>query len=295
MPYISVCVPTMRVGGLDILFEGLKGQTFTDFELVLADGLYKYRRDVVAEKAEAYGIRVKHVEPFENPFPMNAFSRYANTALAYADCELVMCLTDYTWIPTDSLQIHADFHKRVPYQGLMSPHQYTVTPKIHPDFPCYKSEDTDLYVADLEAGKLQETMWSLFEKPYVSLDPLGIDPIMGGADPKLFIPSGPIIGAYFHGKHESLGLRYLTAVNGWDEDLDGTHCYQDTELAGRLEVRAGLTWQAAQEDVAYIINPRHVFPWARRLRPAETNHVVWQAKKAAGYPIPNTWNLKGHV
>lgn len=241
MPYISVCVPTMRVGGLDVLFEGLKHQTFTDFELVLSDGLYKYRKDIVAEKSKDVSFSVKHVEPIDNPFPLNAFCRYANTALVHADCELVVFLTDYTWIPAASLDKHQQFYQQSPNIGYFCPHQYTELPKINSAFPCYDRPDTDKYVADIELGKLDPVMWSLFEKPYVSGDSLAVDPIMGGADPKLHLPPGPINGA-FHGKHESIGLKHLLDVNGWDEDLDGAHPYQDSDLQDRLEARLGLRW-----------------------------------------------------
>ena len=288
----------MRVGGFDVLFEGLKNQTFTDFELVISDGLYKHRKDTIEEKSKEFGFRVKHVEPFENPFPMSAFSRYANSALAHADCELVLSITDYTWLPPDSLQIHSDFHKQNPTVGLMSPHQYTVLPELHSSFPVYtphSNEDTERYAADVGEGKLSDFMWSIFAKPYVSGDPLGVDPIMGGADPKLCVPAGPIASYYFNGKHESCGLNYLLAVNGWDEDLDETHTYQDTDIGERLEARVGLTWQADPINVAYIINPRHVFPWARRMRPVDTNREIYLKKKSENFiNMPNKWLLKSH-
>ena len=51
MPYLSIVVPTMRVGGLNILFDALAAQRFTDFELVLVDGLRGKRAARVAEEA----------------------------------------------------------------------------------------------------------------------------------------------------------------------------------------------------------------------------------------------------
>ena len=66
MPKISVIVPTNRIGGLDILFESLKRQSFQDFELILADAIYQYRKNIVAETVRQYGFPVKHIEPSEN-------------------------------------------------------------------------------------------------------------------------------------------------------------------------------------------------------------------------------------
>lgn len=293
MPYISVVVPTMRVGGLDILFTGLHGQTFKDFELVLVDGLYDKRKDIV--QAAKRDFNVKHVAPINNPFPINSFCRYANTGLVHARGQIVVFLVDYTWLPPNALEQHVKFHTGHSVTepvGLMCPHQYLATPALDPDFKPYGHDDTDIYAADCASGKLDSVMWSIFNKEWrTDLTPELPPDTMYGADPKLGLPAGSLLPSYFHGKNESIRLEHALAINGWDEDLDGTHGWQDSDFSDRLAIKLGIQWTIVPHNIAYIVNPRHVFPFAKRLRPFQSNYDVWQAKKTAGYPPVNNWSI----
>lgn len=292
MPYVSVIVPTMRVGGLDVLFHGLKHQTFKDFELILSDGLYKYRKDIVAEKAREYGLRVKHVEPYKNPFPKNAFCRYANTGLTYANSEMVLFMTDYTLVPPTCIEIHQDFHRRAPQDGLMCPHIYKALPPVTSEFPNYKKMQVDAYAQDVIDGRLNNVMWSIFERSteVITLDD---DPNLPNADLKLYLPAGPNTSNFFHGKNESCSLKYALDVNGWNEALDGTHGWQDSEFAGRIQATSDLhAWVIQPDNIVYIINPRWIFPFAKRARNILTNELLWKQLEKEGYPRPNTWSLK---
>jgi hypothetical protein len=290
-PFISVVVPTMRIGGLDVLFSGLESQTYRDFELVLADGL-KTRRPKLRETT----FPKTHVEPWDNPFPVNAFCRFANTGLAHARGTVVLFVTDYTLLPPHALETHASFHAApgVERKGLMCPHEYRGLPPLRPEFPRYANGDTERYANDCASGKLDLLGHSIFAQEIESGSlPLASLPVdsMAGADPKLHMTHGLIRPDFFHAKNESCRLRHVLEINGWDEDLDGTHCWQDSDLSDRLAQKCGLEWTLKPGCVADIINPRSVFPFARRVRPYETNYDVWQQKKAAGYPKPNAFDL----
>ena len=159
-PYISVCVPTMRVGGLDILFTGLKQQTYTNFELVLSDGLKKYRAGIVETAAREYGLAVTHVEPDPNPFPLSAFCAYANAALLHARGEVVVFLVDYTLAPENLLATHAAFHRAYADEcALMCPHDYLELPRV--PFNRYSPEEIVRYVGELTDGTLSRYLWSV--------------------------------------------------------------------------------------------------------------------------------------
>jgi hypothetical protein len=226
-PFISVLVPTMRVGGLDILFQGLEQQTYRNFELVLVDGIHDRRAAIVEKMSEKFSFPVRHVAPIDNPFPINAFCRYANTALVHASGEIALHFVDYTYTPKDILARHARFHREHGREhGLMGPHDYYCLPAINKSFPGYKHEEIQNYCRDLSMGKLQPVMWSLFDE---SVDfskgvTLGLDPVMGGADPKLRMNNGAVDQLAFHAKNESVALEALVDLNGWDEKLDETHC-----------------------------------------------------------------------
>jgi len=291
-PFISVLVPTMRVGGLDVLFSGLEQQTYRNFELVLVDGLYGHRAEVVKEMAKLVHFSVRHVEPIDNPFPLNAFCRYANTADVNASGEIALHFVDYTFAPKDILARHASFHRGHSREcGLMGPHQYFNTPTLNPAFTPYGREDIQKYCRDMSLGKMQSVMWSIFDTSMSSSQGLGVDPIMGNADPKFRVPPGPVDPKMFHAKNESCALDAILAINGWDEALDGTHCWQDTDIADRLTVKQGIAWQVDPTMQVHIINPRHVFPFPLRIRPVAGNETIWRNKMAAGYPRVNDWDL----
>lgn len=294
-PFISVCAPTNRVGGIDVLVSGLAGQTFREFELVLSDSLFRHRPNLAQRVRSEYGLNFKHVEPRTNRFPENAFSAVANEALAHATGEIVVMLVDYTWLPPDCLQAHADFHASHDRKsGLMLPHNYYELPPVSPAFPSYGNPDTFRYVEDLEAGRLDPCMWSILADPvkpghvFSDLDKTGYANI----DPKLKFAEGSVPASYFHGKNESVPRDALMEVNGWDEALDGGHGYQDTDLAERLNEKAGIQWMLLNAPVAQIINPRRIFPFPVRPRSVAGNEAVWRAAKAAGYPPVNAWSLR---
>lgn len=56
-PTISVCVPSNRVGGLDVLLSGLATQTLprSEFELILVDNLHARRKEIVRQYAGTFG------------------------------------------------------------------------------------------------------------------------------------------------------------------------------------------------------------------------------------------------
>jgi glycosyltransferase involved in cell wall biosynthesis len=287
MPFLSLIVPTMRVGGLNILLDSLARQSFTDFELVLVDGLYPYRAKRVQQEARDRFLRVVHVEPRNNPFPITAFCRYANDGLVRAEGAVALFCVDYTHLPPDTIAKHVAFHRSDSSQrrGLMGPHRY-IQLNVAPNFPRYGLDDVDDYAAAAQAGELDEYMWSIGSASAQPAQPHLVD---GGnvaqpdADPKLRLPPGPCASNFFHGKNESVRLEHALAINGWDEDLDGSHGWQDSDFSDRLE-RAGVTWSVDPSLVVDIANPRHVFPLGRRARPFGTNRDIWMAKKAAGYP-----------
>lgn len=297
-PFFSVVLPTMRVGGLDIVVDGLRGQTFRDFELVVADGLHSRRHPHLRRemgKAGGFGFPVTHAEPLSNPFPRSAFCRYANTALAHARGRYAYFVTDYTWLPPNALERHAAFHAEAKGPAmLMCPHEYHVLPGIAPRFPRYEQGEIERYVRDVESGWLDPLMWSILMEPFAGTNAaeLLVDPIYGGADPKNREPAGWTGKHFFHAKNESCPMADVVAVNGWDESLDGTHGWQDSELAGRLEAQRKMKFYLDPSIVARIVNPRPVFPFARRERPYQTNEGLWRASEAAGYVSKvNDWDL----
>ncbi|HYE92598.1 MAG TPA: glycosyltransferase [Terriglobales bacterium] len=311
-PYISVVVPTMRVGGLDVLWSGLVQQTFKDFELVLVDGIQARIGSI-----DFPGIAWQHVAPFNNEFPVASFCHYANTGLVHARGEIVFMMVDYTWLPPETLEAHAAWHRRHddPRAALMMPHEYRELPVLAFTFgngipfdyrsgtgdPALDNAEARRYAQNVASGAHDAHFWSIFNHPFNADDDarhLAVHPKWGGADPKnrLVCPPGESVlldNTYFHAKNESVKRSMLLDANGWDEDLDGTHCFQDNDLSDRLTRKHDVTWFLRKDAIAQIVNPRTVFPFAERERDYMTNLLLWKSKQAAGYVEPvNTWSLR---
>jgi hypothetical protein len=290
-PFLSVVVPTCRVGGLDVLCDSLERSTFKDFELVISDMLWQKRHGMVRLVAPRYSYPIVHVEPPFNPFPVLSYCRTSNAGIANARGKVVVFLADYTWVPPTVLEIHALFHQARPDErvALMCPHDYVTYP--NPPFH-YENDEIDRYVDDLKHGRLDNYACSI--GPVGDPSTFVTDPKWGGADPKLRMGAGVLQPTYFHAKNESIKTEALLKVNGWDEDFDGTTPYQDADLAGRLTNQLGLTWLLNPAAVVKIVNPRPFFPFPKRLYPIERNEGLWRSREETRYSQPANpdWNLR---
>jgi hypothetical protein len=286
----------MRIGGLDVLFDSLQRQTYRDFELILSDCLWGHRAALVEDKAKDYIFPVRHVEPRRNLFPINAFCVCANEGLVHASGEIAFMAVDYTWFGPRCLEMHASFHDDPANvrTGLTGPHQYRLPPVLrngvaYAGVEVYDDSQTDQYARDVASGLHNGSMWSVFGQNFEYIEDLGIDGSL--RDPKMAWASGPCGTRGFYAKNDSLRLSYLVEVNGWDEALDGSHGYQDWDLAGRLTTKLGISWYHDRMNVVDIVNMRRVLPCGKRLRPCSDNEAMWRRNGEDGYPLPSGRSL----
>lgn len=294
-PEISIVVPTMRPGGLDILLKSLSKQTFKNFELIICDGIYKYRKDLISKIKDNYDFTIKHIEPTKNVFPISCASNAYNSGFINAEADIVLMITDYSYLPEDCVEKHVKFHKENPQEniGYMCPHQYKSLPELNKDFPTYQNPEYQKLVDDLDSGKFDSMMFSIFKDDF-DIDPesLPLDS-MGNADTKLFMPYGEGDQNSFNGKNESVKMEAILKINGWSEECDGTHSVQDNLFSDMLVKKLGLKWIVDATNKLYIINPRFVMPWANRIRPYQENKPIWDRMQAEGYKNRiNDWDLR---
>lgn len=289
-PAISVIVPTMRVGGLDVLIHGLARQTFRDFELILVDNLKSYRPYIFNEVQSCFDHPIRHLEPIGNTFPVNAYCRSMNTGLLHATGKIVLLLVDYTWLPPDCLWKHCCQQREDEELVVMSPHVSLQCPPVRseidfrPNLDHYTSDGMNRYVNQLQRCDLQLFQWSIFSETFGDPRHLPLETRFGH-DTKVEKPLGPAEDhLLFYCRNESVRREHLLAINGFDEDLDGSHGYQDSDIADRLKVKLGLKFMIDPTNCNYIVNPRPYFPHAVRTRTVEDNDRIWKEKRAAGYP-----------
>ncbi len=301
MPLISVIVPTNRVGGLDLLCAGLAQQTMHDFELILVDHLHPWRAEEVSERLKALPFTVKHIRPIDDPFPNQAYQRAVNTGLAYADGKIAYFTCDYAFLPPTCLAEHAAFHAETQApRALIGTFRLIETPPIHPRFPIgrygagtvlahrqlWESVHARMsacsrwivsYLQDLNDDCLQPFMWSAFAEDFAAdgkIDGLGII----HEEPKISHPEGPTNHAVCHLKNDSFPLERMLSINGFDEEFDGGHAYQDSEMARRLE-RIGLAFFLKPRLTVGITDMHHHMT-IRKISRAETaNHAIFERKQ----------------
>lgn len=282
---ISVVVPTTRFGGLDVLFHGLRNQTYRDFELVVSDAVRPWRGLDLRYLGDKFGVRVKHVDA-SSTFPVQSYCDNANRGLRAAEGDVVILAADYTWFPPNCLARHHAFHvvHPDPSAGYMGPHFNVVHPELHPAFPRYGDRllDSSLqaYEADVRTGALDAFGWSVFKDPFCDdASRLQLCPWLGRADPKTGMAAGPVDKYMLHLKNESFKASRIREVGGLWTQMDGSVCWQDSELADAL----GISWTLDPENPAYVVNPRALFPLSRRVRPEGSNEALWKAGRPRPY------------
>jgi hypothetical protein len=322
------------VGGMDVLFHGFEQQTFKDFELILVDNLYKYRKDQVTEYARQFSFPVKYVEPFNNIFPINAYQHSMNTGLVYANGKIAYLSCDFAWPQPNCLAEHAEFHQSTGFQHSMVGVFQIVSPPVpHEQFPLrygwgewsitrenysafvVKMNDpsspevanaaamwaddarrihqitlwADRYYQDLVDGKLDPFMISVYDNPVKSIQEM---PIVHTEPKAHMLPQGFMSAGYSHLKNDSIPLDHLLAINGLDEDFDGCHCYQDSELAERLAIRQGMKHYFMPNNRTQIVDSHSLMGFRKNTRPEDTNAAIYNQKRSQGYAGPvNKWNL----
>jgi glycosyltransferase involved in cell wall biosynthesis len=297
---VSVIVPTYRLGGLDVIVHSLVRQTHTDWELLVVDSIYRYRGGP-QEKVilQLLGGNAFRFEPIGNRFPINSYCRMVNDGIDRAQGEIVLLLVDYMYLPPTCLERHVRLHTENPNSVIMGSHISRECPPLDPEFPIfrpnldhYTSDGIEQYMDYLEnyPEKFQISIWAdpnnfiLFPHKYGQLPE---DPRFGH-DPKIHFQPGECNHMLFYCRNESVRREHLLAINGFDEDLDGSHGYQDSDIADRLKTKLGLKFICDPSNVASLINVRPYFPHCKRLRPIsegeDSNQAVWKRKQAAGYP-----------
>jgi len=298
-PYISVIVATTRIGGLDILCSGLEQQTFKDFELVFADNLYEYRKDIVKQYSYKYSFPIKHIKPNGNDFTAATWCRDQNTALINASGHIAFFVGDYTWLESNCLQVHADFHKNEKpnvHCGLICSFTLCKLPKLHKDFYRPYADiipyDTESnrkkfvvrekecfidYVNDLNNAKLNSLMWSIFDEQLYNPKSLEI------TETRISLPEGITDNSQCFLRNESFVLDDIFAINGFNEELDGTHGWQDWEFIDRSVALLGTRLYSKSNITAINVNPRNIMYCRNRSRGVLDNEMIWKRNKAINF------------
>jgi hypothetical protein len=321
MPKISVIVPTNRVGGLDILIASLCQQSFKDFELVIIDCLHEWRSPVILNRLKTLPFPVKYLPPHQNPFPRQAFQRTLNTGFAHATGEIFFVTCDYAFLNPGVLEVRKNLHDRFKRTIACGNFRLLSYPPLHPEFPrgrygsagigtmaernriwtsdpiqrtSWCNRWSKAYLQDLGAHTLDRFMWSAFATPFHSGQGIEDLPVISPEDVMRegFLVGGISTISLCCLKNDSFPAGEIFAINGMDEDFDGAHSNQDSELALRLQLNGVQFYVEPNHPTA--ITDMHAHLTIRQVeRPEEENGLLFHRKalSAKVYANPD-WKLK---
>ncbi len=130
-PSISVVTVTKRPGSLDITWGSLRRQTSCDFEWILCDELFDWRRREVDEYVN--DPRLHHIPAPTRKGDLWNLNKSYNEALRHCRGELVVSLQDYIWIPPEGLanywRVYQDLGPRAFLTGIS--HAWALPAPVH--------------------------------------------------------------------------------------------------------------------------------------------------------------------
>mgnify|MGYP001561307286 CR=1 FL=1 len=234
---ISVLIPTWRLG-VDVVLEALEKQEYRDFEVILVDGLHRWRYRKL--DFSQFRFPIKHIPVEDSLMPVVCHSRYRNTAIRAARGDRMVFLADYASPPPGFLGAHAQ----------LAPDMIGIAPyRLYP--PCqgsvaYPHRHTDFW-AVIEEAIRGNYLYSIFTSPGAADKSIAKDlgvttyPFRTSPEyPLLNIMHSPIpMQLTMHWKSDSAPSAAVLAVNGWGLEYDGSGGYGDTDFALRL-LRTGL-------------------------------------------------------
>ena len=250
-PKITVVTTTYRPWDRLLLqLADLKMQTFREFKWVVVDDLFGQR----PFRLEA-AFPIVHCLPKGGVVHHFAPARADNTALAYAEGELVYWMNDYVRLVPAVLERHWAIYERygpkVVIMGLLEPMDAQMPfPPRHFDY--------------------------------------SIAPNLGECD------CGSGVWQYSAGRNDSAPLKELLALNGLDESFDGDRGGSDVDLAMRLLMNGNrllVDTQARCFEYAHHADSNPSYAWEKVLPQKGTWDKLAKGYRPARIRAHNEWDI----
>lgn len=243
MTRVTVIQPIARLGGIDVLFDGLARQTFKDYELVLVDAWADLRRDAVREEADRRGIPLAHhVQPAKR-----GLAHALNVGVRHARGELVCPLNDHHWTPSTWLERHWGAFEGS--RGRFTANGFAYHRRPPPLKP---------------AGQPPEAYaLSLFQEPFdgerVSDYPILYEETLAFTTAPRIPVRSQLHGLYtswgrefYNTLNNSIPVEVLLRLNGYDETYDQARAYLDVDMGLRAEA-IGHRFLIDTENIVHVL------------------------------------------
>jgi len=220
LPDTFIFEPTIR---------SLENQTFDDFELIICDALYDYRKDYEIDKKASFPV--KHIKPKPSVWDKIGAWRVCNqlnTAIMHCSGELIVRIDDCCSFGPEYLKKFWDWYKRGFFaQALVIYH--------HGTEPLRNTEETkELYHKTFTSPAVKgETYEEIVKKLDLLYKP---GEIIRDSRWRFFEGEGVCSGdmrTWYYG-YGSFSLDAIIKVNGFDENFDGAKSLEEVDLGSRF-------------------------------------------------------------
>lgn len=246
---ISVIVPIARLGGIDVLYDGLQRQTFKgEWELILVDEWKNEREDVVWKMAQTHKIPipVAHIKP-----DRRGLAHALNLGVLRAKGELICPLNDYHWPPPNWLERHWRVYEQSGGKWTCNGFAYHHEPPELTSFPRPRYLKNHILYSIFEEPFCMEMLEKLpiiYEETLAWMEsfrwPLGSKRWIGDAYPQneklsllehqgLYTSTGR---EYYNTLNNSIPRELLLRLNGYDETYDQSRAVLDIDMGLRAEL-----------------------------------------------------------
>lgn len=264
-PKISVVYCTARRGGLDILVESMKVQTFRDFEVIIVDELRRAPETWEGLNLQ-HGLDIRFVEPPpKKPSMFWNLSASLNAGVRASRGEIIVLLQDYIWVKPDGLQRFKDFivnHGDCLVSGVG--HQYKE--------PSHVDNPLGLY-----------SCWTSFPGSPAG-DRTFTDPRIKGLGSYLCNP------VEWEANYSAFSRAIWSVVGGFDEDFDAGWGYDNVNFAERAQL-AGMNTFIDMENECLCYSHIELFGEKEHRDKSPNNQALWHWKYRGMRKGGEPWRL----
>jgi len=267
---ISVIIPTIRSGGIfEFELPALANQTMPkeDYEVILVDDYPTNRETEATQFAEETGLKLKWMRGKKPYWRSNQnIANARNTALCFAEGELVVFIDDYSWVNSEYLEtVWTIYNEKKQYSliGPVSSIEYSEPP----------------YPKDLSTLKIRAEDRRLLNVPTA----FGIQ---GKVKEKVHLEhrrNSFCSGSWFYTSNASAPLEKIIEVNGFWEIADLTR--EEDILLGLALERFGWKFRFLKSPESTVYHMNHGWPELQdkpKYQEVTYKELGWEAAEIKG-------------
>jgi glycosyltransferase involved in cell wall biosynthesis len=224
--YSIIAMPDTHI--FEPTLASLESQTFKDFELVIVDALWDFRKEYFNDKK--FSFPIKHLKPKSSIWSqIGAWQvcNQLNTGIIHSQGKLIVRIDDCSSFGPDYLQKFWQWYQKGYFAQALVVYHHGTKPMV------YGEEAKQLYAQTLmSTGETYEQIVEKLNKLYKPGE------IIRDSRWRFIEGEGQFYGnmkEWWYG-YGAIPLEALLKINGYDENFDGKKSLEEVDLGSRLEM-----------------------------------------------------------